>query len=40
MIKSTVGTDLDALLDSIGEVAVSLGIALNVEDLTGDDAAR
>jgi hypothetical protein len=32
-----VGTDLDAVLDSIGEVGVSLGIALNVEDLTGDD---
>jgi glycine cleavage system regulatory protein len=33
-----VGADLDAVLDSIGELAVSLGIALNVEDLTGDDA--
>ncbi len=33
-----VGADLDAVLDSIGELAVSLGIALDVEDLTGDDA--
>lgn len=33
-----VGVDLDAVLDSIGELAVSLGIALDVEDLTGDDA--
>jgi glycine cleavage system regulatory protein len=32
-----VGTDLDAVLDSIAEVAVNLGITLNVEDLTGDD---
>jgi len=31
-----VGADLDGVLDSIGEVAVSLGIALDVEDLTGD----
>lgn len=31
------GTDLDAVLDSIGELAVRLDIALNVEDLTGDD---
>lgn len=31
-----VGTDLDAVLDSIGEVAVGSGIALSVEDLTGD----
>ena len=31
-----VGVDLDAVLDSIGEVTVRLGIALNVEDLTGD----
>ena len=32
-----VGADLDAVLDAIGEAAVSLGIALNVQDLTGDD---
>ena len=32
-----VGTDLDAVLDSIGELAVGLGIALNVEDLTGEN---
>ena len=32
-----VGTDLDAVLDSIGAVADSLDIVLNVEDLTGDD---
>jgi glycine cleavage system regulatory protein len=32
-----VGTDLDAVLDSLGEVAKGLNIALNVEDLTGDD---
>jgi glycine cleavage system regulatory protein len=30
--------DLDAVLDSISEVATRLGIALTVEDLTGDDA--
>jgi hypothetical protein len=30
--------DLDAVLDSIGELAVSLGIALDFEDPTGDDA--
>jgi glycine cleavage system regulatory protein len=35
-----VGADLDAALDSMGAVAVRLGIALHVEDLTGDDAAR
>jgi glycine cleavage system regulatory protein len=35
-----VGADLDAVLDSIGEAAVSLGIALNVEDVTGDDAGE
>jgi glycine cleavage system regulatory protein len=34
-----VGTDLDALLDSIMRAADTLGIALDVEDLTGDDAA-
>jgi hypothetical protein len=34
-----VGADLDAVLDSIGEIAVSSGITLNVEDLTGDDAS-
>jgi glycine cleavage system regulatory protein len=33
-----VGADLDAVLDSIGEAARRLGIALSVEDLTGDDA--
>jgi glycine cleavage system regulatory protein len=33
-----VGTDLDALLDSIMRAADTLGIALDVEDLTGDDA--
>lgn len=33
-----VGTDLDAVLDSIAEAAVSLGVAIDVEDLTGDDA--
>ncbi len=33
-----VGTDLDAVLDAIGEVAVNLGIALDVDDLTGDGA--
>jgi len=33
-----VGTDLDGVLDSIGELAVSSGIDLKVEDLTGDDA--
>ena len=33
-----VGADLDAVLDSIMEAAVSLGIAIDVEDLTGDDA--
>jgi glycine cleavage system regulatory protein len=35
-----VEVDLDAVLDSIGEVAVRLGIALHVEDLTGDDAGE
>ena len=33
-----VGVNLDELLDSIEQVAVGLGIALAVEDLTGDDA--
>lgn len=33
-----VTTDLDAVLDSIGEVATRLGIELHVEDVTGDDA--
>jgi glycine cleavage system regulatory protein len=33
-----VEADIDAALDSIGEIGVSLGIALNVDDLTGDDA--
>ena len=32
-----VGADLDAVLDSIGELTVSLGIALTVDDLTGDN---
>ena len=35
-----VGTDLDAVLDSIMEAAVGLGITIEVEDLTGDDAGR
>lgn len=34
-----VGTDLDAALDSIMEAAASSGIAIDVEDMTGDDAA-
>jgi glycine cleavage system regulatory protein len=33
-----VGADLDAVLDSIGSLAVGLGIELDVQDLTGDDA--
>jgi glycine cleavage system regulatory protein len=33
-----VGVDLDAVLDSLGELAVSLGVGLHVDDLTGDDA--
>lgn len=33
-----VGADLDGVLDSLGQVAAGLGIVLNVEDLTGDDA--
>jgi glycine cleavage system regulatory protein len=33
-----IGADVDAVLDSIEELAVSLGIALDVEDLTGDNA--
>jgi len=33
-----VESDLDAVLDSIGELAVGLGITLDLEDLTGDDA--
>lgn len=33
-----VGTDLDAVLDSIMQAAVGLGITIDVEDLTGDDA--
>lgn len=32
-----VGADLDAVLDSIGELTVSLDIALTVDDLTGDN---
>ena len=35
-----VGTDLDAVLDSIIEAAAGLGIAIDVEDLTGDDAGN
>lgn len=35
-----VGTDLDAVLDSLGELAASSGIALNVEELTDDDPAE
>jgi glycine cleavage system regulatory protein len=31
-----VGADLDAVLDSIGSLAVGLGIELDVQDLTGD----
>jgi glycine cleavage system regulatory protein len=31
------GVDLDGVLDSIGALAVGLDIALDVEDLTGDD---
>jgi glycine cleavage system regulatory protein len=33
-----VGTDLDSVLDSIIDAAAGLGVALDVEDLTGDDA--
>jgi glycine cleavage system regulatory protein len=33
-----VGADLDAVLDSIRELTVSLDIALNVEDVTDDNA--
>jgi glycine cleavage system regulatory protein len=33
-----VGADLDAVLDSIMDAAAGLGIALDVDDLTGDDA--
>jgi glycine cleavage system regulatory protein len=35
-----VGASLDAVLDSFEEIAVRLGIALNVEDLTGDDPGK
>ena len=35
-----VEADIDAVLDSLGEIAVSLGITLEVEDLTGDDASE
>lgn len=31
------GADIDAVHDSLGELAVSLGITLHVEDLTGDE---
>ncbi len=34
-----VGTDLDAALDSVMEAAASSGIAIDVEDMTGDDAS-
>jgi hypothetical protein len=37
-LTGSVDVDLDAVLDSIGEVATRLGVALTVEDLTGDDA--
>jgi hypothetical protein len=33
-----VEADLDAVLDSIVDAAVGLGITIDVEDLTGDDA--
>lgn len=33
-----VSVDVDAVLDSIGSLATKLGIAGNVEDLTGDEA--
>ncbi len=32
------GVDLDAVLDSIGELAAGSGISLDVDDLTGDGA--
>ncbi|MGB0111708.1 MAG: ACT domain-containing protein [Ilumatobacteraceae bacterium] len=35
-----VGTDLDGVVDSIGEVARGLGITLSVEDVTGDDTEK
>lgn len=35
-----VGVDIDAVLDPIGELASRSGIALDVEDLTGDDDAQ
>jgi glycine cleavage system regulatory protein len=35
-----VGADLDAVFDSIGEVAVGLGIELHVDDLTGDESGE
>jgi len=38
LLRVPVGTDLDAALDSIRELSTELGIALNVDDLTGDDA--
>jgi glycine cleavage system regulatory protein len=33
-----VEADLDGVLDSLGQVAAGLGIVLDVDDLTGDDA--
>ncbi len=35
-----VGADIDTALDSIAEVARSLDITLNVDDLTGDDESN
>ena len=40
LLAVPVEVDLDVALDSIVDVAVSLGIALHVEDLTGDDAGE
>jgi glycine cleavage system regulatory protein len=37
-LRVPLDADLDAVLDSLGELAGRLGIVLNVEDLTGDDA--
>jgi glycine cleavage system regulatory protein len=34
------GVDLDGVLDSISELAMGLNIALDVDDLTGDDPAE
>lgn len=35
-----VGTDLAAVLEAVSAVAAGLGVSLDVEDLTGDDAAQ